>query len=229
MLKRIIAALLACLLLAGALPALAEAGDIVIEDAAALIPDAGLPSADIGGLSGELSTEDPAPYSPPVAANAAQAVALSISKSCTQEATLGVDYQITVPGKLKEQVRTRFDVPLIYSHPFVQKFPCDRCPAIFYDIRHYKITQRQCSSCDQDAGAPDPVSYARASRLLSQFFAELLQFFDHRIMIDHEGSSMQAYPVAETKWRIPCFSKTVEFPEECVDSACFGKIFLSLI
>ena len=99
MLKRIIAALLACLLLAGALPALAEAGDIVIEDAAALIPDAGLPSADIGGLSGELSTEDPAPYSPPVGANAAQAVALSISKSCTQEATLGVDYQITVPGK----------------------------------------------------------------------------------------------------------------------------------
>ena len=98
MLKRIIAALLACLLLAGALPALAEAGDIVIEDAAALIPDAGLPSADIGGLSGELSTEDPAPYSPPAAANAAQAVALSISKSCTQEATLGVDYQITVPG-----------------------------------------------------------------------------------------------------------------------------------
>lgn len=102
MFKRLIAILLACLLAAVALPALAETGDIaveggvLIEDVAPAISD-GNPSLPGMDLSlGTLESE-----APPAASveNAAQAVELSVSKSCTKEATLGLSYQIVVPGK----------------------------------------------------------------------------------------------------------------------------------
>ncbi len=113
MLKRIIAALLACLLLAGVLPALAETNDIVIQNDSPLILDEGLPLADIGELSGglsgelsgglsiELSQEGPDAGLPAAdtSANAAQTVTLSISKSCTKDVRLGFNYQITISGK----------------------------------------------------------------------------------------------------------------------------------
>ena len=49
--------ILACLLLAGVLPALAETNDIVLQNDSPLILDEGLPLADIGELSGGLSVE----------------------------------------------------------------------------------------------------------------------------------------------------------------------------
>lgn len=102
MFKRLIAILLACLLAAFALPALAETGDIAVEGGA-LIED-GVPAIGDGALplpEMSLSLGAPESEAPPAASveNATQAVELSVSKSCAKEATLGLTYQIVVPGK----------------------------------------------------------------------------------------------------------------------------------
>lgn len=109
MLKRLIAILLACLLTAAALPSLAETGDITVEDGAFIedsapaIIDGVLSLPDMGLSIGALESEAPLAVS---AENATQAVGLSISKSCTKQATLGLSYQISIPGKKIKSCKT---------------------------------------------------------------------------------------------------------------------------
>jgi len=96
LIERIIATLLVCILCIGlSLPAMAEGGEIVIEDAVALMNDAsaepdGL-ALSIDGLGGDLLANEAGGNDAPIP--------LSISKSGTVRATLGLSYQISVPGK----------------------------------------------------------------------------------------------------------------------------------
>lgn len=96
MIKRFIATLLACLLCLGStLPGMAEDGEIVIEDASALIETSPVESdalaLSIDALEGGLLANEADGNDAPIP--------LSITKSCTVQATKGLSYQITVPGK----------------------------------------------------------------------------------------------------------------------------------
>ena len=105
MLRRIIAFLLAALLIAGMPAALSETMEITVEpeidgaftegDAPA-IAEGELSLPDMGLSIGALESE-----APPAASveNATEAVELSVSKSCTKQAALGLSYQIVIPGK----------------------------------------------------------------------------------------------------------------------------------
>jgi len=92
MLRRILALLLTALLCAAALPSLAEGG-LTLGDGAALTLEEGLSEADeslaLDGLAGVLLTNE----------GDAQPVKLRFRKSCTMDATLGLSYQIAIPGK----------------------------------------------------------------------------------------------------------------------------------
>lgn len=104
--RRIIALLLACLLIAGMPCALSEAveiavdpetGGVVFEDGAGAVADAVMPCPDgvalpIDSLASNFLSND-------VDDADAQPVELSVSQSGTRRVTLGLSYQIVVPGK----------------------------------------------------------------------------------------------------------------------------------
>ena len=100
MFKRMIAALLACLLMAAPLAALAESDDIVITDAVEAIgevevSDLEAPSLSLEGLESALFANEPDEEGE----DEDQPIELSISKSTTKKVTLGYKYQIVLSGK----------------------------------------------------------------------------------------------------------------------------------
>ena len=105
MFRRVIAFLLAALLIAGMPSALSETVEIavapetdgvVFEDGAGPLSDAVMPSP-----GGALSIDSLAPnvLSNDADDDDALPIELSVSKSCTRQVTLGLSYQIVIPGK----------------------------------------------------------------------------------------------------------------------------------
>lgn len=90
-------ALLACLLLAAMLPATAETGEILIEERAVADWDGALSALDGAALS--IDALEAGIFSNDAGEDEARPIELSVTKSCTKKATLGLSYQIVIPGK----------------------------------------------------------------------------------------------------------------------------------